>query len=102
LASYQLEFIMRHLRTLALALAAGTIMVGSALAQQNSTNHPPDKQKTDGDSPTTVGPGSRAYKQATDGNSPTTVGPGSGAYKQHTDGNSPTVVGPGSGAYKNQ
>jgi len=83
-------------------MAAGTIMVGSALAQQTSTKHSTGKQKTDGDSPTTVGPGSGAYKQATDGDSPTTVGPGSGAYKQHTDGNSPTVVGPGSSAYKNQ
>ena len=62
----------------------------------------PSKQKTDGDSPTTVGPGSAAYKQKTDGNSPTMVGPGSGAYKQKTDGESPTTVGPGSRAYKPQ
>jgi hypothetical protein len=64
---------------------------------------PVQKQQTqDGNSPTTVGPGSAASKQRTqDGNSPSTVGPGSGAFKQHTqDGNSPTVVGPGSSASK--
>lgn len=41
-----------------------------------------------------------AQKQRTDGSSPTMVGPGSGAYKQRTDGSSPTMVGPGSGAFK--
>jgi hypothetical protein len=51
-----------------------------------------------------VGPGSgaskTASKQRTDGDSPTMVGPGSGASKQRTDGDSPSMVGPGSGAAK--
>jgi hypothetical protein len=42
---------------------------------------------------------SQAKKQQTqDGNSPTTVGPASGAYKQRTQGDLPEV-GPASGAY---
>jgi hypothetical protein len=42
---------------------------------------------------------SQAQKQKTqDGNSPTTVGPASGAYKQKTQGSLPEV-GPASGAY---
>jgi hypothetical protein len=102
LVSYQSEFVMRYLRSLTLAMAAGTMMLGSALAQQTGANETTSKQKTDGNSPTVVGPASGAYKQHTDGNSPTVVGPASGAYKQHTDGASPTMVGPASGAYKNQ
>lgn len=43
---------------------------------------------------------SQAQKQPTqDGNSPTTVGPASKAYKQKTQGDLPEV-GPASGAYK--
>jgi hypothetical protein len=41
---------------------------------------------------------SQAPKQKTDGNSPTMVGPASGAYKQKTQGDLPEV-GPASGAY---
>jgi hypothetical protein len=82
-----------------LAVAVGLLAVAPALAQPTS----PEKQKTqDGNSPTMVGPASKAYKQKTqDGNSPTMVGPASKAYKQKTqDGNSPTMVGPASKAYK--
>jgi ABC-type transport system substrate-binding protein len=83
-------------------LAAGLLVAAPAFAQTTTspTKTAVEKQKTDGDSPTTVGPGSKAYKQRTDGNSPTVVGPGSQAFKQRTDGESPTMVGPGSGAYK--
>ncbi|MEA2792017.1 MAG: hypothetical protein QOG73_4423 [Acetobacteraceae bacterium] len=83
-------------------VAAGLLIAAPAFAQTtpNTPKSSVQKQKTDGDSPTTVGPGSKAYKQQTDGNSPTAVGPGSQAFKQRTDGESPTVVGPGSGAYK--
>jgi len=81
LVSYQSEFVMRYLRSLTLAMAAGTMMLGSALAQQTGANETTSKQKTDGNSPTVVGPASGAYKQRTDGASPTMVGPASGAYK---------------------
>jgi len=80
-------------------IAMGALLVAApAFAQTPAT-----KQKTqDGNSPTTVGPGSKAYKQQTqDGNSPTTVGPGSKAYKQQTQGELPQV-GPASKAYKQQ
>lgn len=95
------------MRTRALSsalLAAGVLISLPALAQIKADAPPltAQKQQTDGNSPTTVGPGSQAYKQQTDGNSPTMVGPGSQAFKQRTDGNSPTMVGPGSGAYKQQ
>ena len=90
---------MKFLTLSATVLAAGLFATVPAFAQTT----PAQKQQTqDGNSPTTVGPGSLASKQRTqDGNSPTTVGPGSLASKQRTqDGNSPTVVGPGSQAYK--
>ncbi|WP_325598665.1 hypothetical protein [Rhodopila sp.] len=82
----------------ATAFALGLAMVPAfvpALAQAA-----PAKQHTDGEAPTQVGPGSKAYKQQSDGESPTVVGPGSQAYRQKTDGESPTIVGPGSQAYK--
>ena len=63
-----------------IALAAGLLIGAPAFAQSTSAG----KQKTDGNSPTDVGPGSAAYKQHTDGSSPTDVGPGSGAYKPNT------------------
>jgi hypothetical protein len=83
-------------------LAAGLVMAVPALAQTTpgASKSAVEKQRTDGNSPTTVGPGSQASKQRTDGNSPTSVGPGSGAFKQRTDGDSPTTVGPGSRAFK--
>jgi hypothetical protein len=86
---------MKTSRLSAFAIGAALLMAAPAFAQTS-----PAKQKTDGDSPTTVGPGSAAYKQKTDGSSPTVTGPGSMASKQRTDGDSPTIVGPGSGAYK--
>ncbi len=86
---------MRTLRLSVFAAAAGLLMAAPAFAQT-----PTHKQRTDGNSPTMVGPASGASKQRTDGDSPTMVGPASGAYKQRTDGNSPTIVGSGSGAYK--
>ncbi len=79
----------------ALAIGAALLMAAPAFAQTS-----PAKQKTDGDSPTMVGPGSKASKQKTDGDGLTQVGPGSRAYKQKTDGDGLTQVGPGSGAYK--
>lgn len=90
---------------LSASMVAGLLMSGAFAHAQSSGNTNSSapattKQKTDGASPTIVGPGSGAYKQNTDGASPTIVGPGSGAYKQKTDGASPTIVGPGSGAYK--
>jgi hypothetical protein len=81
-------------------LAAGLLIAAPAFAQTSPTKTTVEKQKTDGDSPTQVGPGSKAFKQRTDGDAPTIVGPGSQAFKQRTDGESPTTVGPGSGAYK--
>jgi hypothetical protein len=85
-------------------LAAGMLIAVPAFAQ-SPTDAPKtgvQKQRTDGDSPTMVGPGSQASKQKTDGGSLPMVGPGSGAYKQKTDGESLPMVGPGSGAYKKQ
>jgi hypothetical protein len=93
------EFVMKTLRFAVIAMGAGLLMAAPAFAQTT----PVQKQPTqDGNSPTTVGPASKAYKQKTqDGNSPTIVGPGSAAYKQKTqDGNGPAMVGPASGAYK--
>lgn len=76
----------------AVAMAAGLLIATPVLAQTTSdtakTNaqsvQKPHKQRSDGDSPTTVGPASGAYKQRTDGSSPSMVGPASGAYKQRT------------------
>jgi hypothetical protein len=87
---------MKVLSRFPIAMAAGLLLATPTFAQTTQGQ----KQHTqDGNSPTTVGPGSKAYKQRTqDGNSPTTVGPASGAYKQHTQGELPTV-GPASGAY---
>ena len=84
---------MRTSRLSILAVGLGFLMAAPAFAQSTAT-----KQKTqDGNSPTMVGPGSKAYKQQTqDGNSPTMVGPGSKAYKQQTQslshGNAPVGV----------
>lgn len=82
-------------------LAAGLLVAASAFAQTPApgpaTNSTVQRQPTDGASPTTVGPGSKAYKQPTEADT-TTVGPGSKAFK--TDGDSPTTVGPGSKAFK--
>jgi hypothetical protein len=69
---------MRILPASAALMVASMLIAAPVFAQSSS------KQKTDGDSPTTVGPGSAAYKQKSDGDSPTTVGPGSKAYKQKT------------------
>jgi hypothetical protein len=89
-----LEFPMKIFSVSAVMMVAGVLIAAPVFAQL------PSKQKTDGDSPTIVGPGSAAYKQKTDGDSPTIVGPGSEAFKQKTDGDSPTIVGPGSEAFK--
>ena len=92
---------MKSLCALSLVTGAVLLTVVPAFAQTTATPTKPvaSSQKSDGDSPTIVGPGSGAYKQGTDGAAPTQVGPGSGAYRQGTDGEAPTVVGPGSGAY---
>jgi len=88
---------MRHILTSGLAALILIAGVGATSAQQPT----PTKQKTqDGNSPTTVGPASGAYKQKTDGGSLPMVGPASGAYKQNTQADGPTTVGPASGAYK--
>jgi hypothetical protein len=89
------ELPMRILHLSVIMLGAGLLVASPSFAQTS-----PQKQKTDGDSPTMVGPASGASKQRTDGDSPTVVGPASGAYKQRTDGGSPTVVGSASGASK--
>jgi hypothetical protein len=44
----------------AAALMVASVLIAAPVFAQSST-----KQKTDGDSPTTVGPGSKAYKQKT-------------------------------------
>jgi hypothetical protein len=94
---YTQEIVMKSVRLSLIAMGA-LLVAAPAFAQTPAT-----KQNTqDGNSPTTVGPGSKAYKQQTqDGNSPTTVGPGSKAYKQQTQGELPQV-GPASKAYKQQ
>jgi hypothetical protein len=94
--------IMKPTSALSLLMGATLLIAIPALAQTTTTPTAatPSSQKTDGESPTVVGPGSGAYKQGTDGAAPTVVGPGSAAYKQSTDGASPTIVGPGSAAYK--
>lgn len=80
--------------SVARSLLAALLIAGPATGFAQQT------QKTDGNSPTTTGPGSAAGKQKTDGDSPTMTGPGSAASKQRTDGDSPSMVGPGSGAAK--
>jgi hypothetical protein len=61
-------------------MIAVLLTIAPALAQTTS-----QKQAShNGNSTTTVGPASKAYKQSTDGDSPTIVGPGSKAYKQQT------------------
>jgi hypothetical protein len=69
-----------------IVMIAGLLIAAPAFAQAPQTQQPKQqtaqakKQKTqDGNSPTTVGPGSRAYKQQTQGDLPE-VGPASGAY----------------------
>jgi hypothetical protein len=89
------ELVMTTFRLSVLVTGAALLLAAPAFAQTS-----PAKQKTDGDSPTMVGPGSKAYKQKTDGDGLTQVGPGSKAYKQKTDGDGLTQVGPGSKAYK--
>jgi hypothetical protein len=83
-------------------LAAGLLVAAPVFAQtaQTPTKNTVEKQRTDGDAPTVVGPGSKAFKQQTDGGAPAMVGPGSQAFKQRTDGEAPAMVGPASGAYK--
>ncbi len=80
-------------------MLAGLLVAAPALAQTTPTTTATTKQKTDGNSPTMVGPASGAYKQHTDGSGagPTMVGPASGAYKQQTQslihsGQSPTSL----------
>jgi hypothetical protein len=87
---------MKNLRLPIIALGAGLLVAAPAFAQTT----PGQKQRTDGNSLTTVGPGSSASKQRTDGDGPAMVGPGSGANKQRTDGEGLTMVGPGSGGSK--
>ncbi len=60
-------------------LGAGLLLAAPAFAQTT-----PQKQPTDGNSPTMVGAGGAASKQRTDGSSPPMVGPASKAYKQRT------------------
>jgi hypothetical protein len=66
-----------------IVMIAGLLIAAPAFAQAPQTQQQQTaqakKQKTqDGNSPTTVGPGSRAYKQQTQGDLPE-VGPASGA-----------------------
>ena len=78
--------------TLSIAAIAASLLLSSPVLAQTSadgskhTIAAAEKQKTDGNDPTTVGSGSNAYKQRTDGDSPTVIGPASGAYKQRTQG----------------
>ena len=77
---------MKSLFVSTLLVAAGLLLSVPVFAQSSSAT----SQKTDGESPTMVGPGSGAYKQKTQSVNL--------ASKQKTDGESPTMVGPGSGA----
>jgi hypothetical protein len=71
------------------AMVASLVIAAPAFGQAPQAQKPASPQTQ----------ASQAQKQHTqDGNSPTTVGPGSSAYKQHTQGNLPEV-GPASGAY---
>ena len=94
---------MKTLIISAAALAAGLLVSGPVLAQASADSPKSkilaaEKQRTDGNDPTTVGPGSSAFKQRTDGEAPTAVGPGSGAYKQHTQGLPPGTKPPAYGS----
>jgi hypothetical protein len=72
-----------------MAMVASLVIAAPALAQTPQAQTPASPQKQT----------SQAQKQHTqDGNSPTTVGPGSQAYKQRTQGDLPEV-GPASRAY---
>jgi hypothetical protein len=85
--------------TSSLSFLMGAVLFIAIPALAQTMAPPAASQKTDGEAPTIVEPGSAAYKQKTDGEAPTIVGPGSAAYKQKTDGEAPTIVGPGSAAY---
>jgi hypothetical protein len=79
---------MNTLKLSAVMVAAG-LLVGAPAFAQTSPDAPKQmtaKQKTDGEGPTQVGPGSAAYRQRTDGEGPTVIGPASGAFKQKTQG----------------
>ncbi len=76
---------MKILAISAVALAAGLLIAAPSYAQTTppKVDQSAQKQKTDGDSPTVVGPGSGAYKQRTEGEGPSdggfNTGPGSKA-----------------------
>jgi hypothetical protein len=72
------------LSALALAFALGAAPV---FAQSL-----PRGQRTDGDSPTMVGPASQAFKQRTDGEAPAMIGPGSKAFVQKTQPRDATTI----------
>jgi hypothetical protein len=84
------ELVMKILGRPSLVILAGLLGAAPAFAQTTqSQNQTSQAQK----------PASEVKKQRTqDGNSPTTVGPGSKAYKQQTQGDLPEV-GPASKAY---
>ena len=90
---------MRSRNRTAILMAASLLVAAPAFAQTTpSSPETAQKQHTDGDGPTTVGPASGAYKEYSD---PKGWDASAQAWhKQHTDGNSPTVIGPASSAYK--
>ena len=90
---------MKNRNRTAILMAASLLAAAPAFAQ-TSPNSPvaAQKQHTDGDGPTTVGPASGAYREFSD---PKGWDAAAQAWhKQHTDGEGPTTVGPASGAYK--
>jgi hypothetical protein len=77
------ELLMKTFRRAQLVIVAALLVAPSAFAQApqkpDQTQHAKKQATQDGNSPTTVGPGSKAYKQKTQGDLPE-VGPASGAY----------------------
>jgi hypothetical protein len=87
------ELVMKAFGRSQLLMVAGLLLAAPALAQSPQGQKQPTQ---DGNSPTTVGPGSAASKQQTQNMAHSDP---SGAKKQKTQGDLPEV-GPASGAYK--
>ncbi len=75
---------MRFVPTAATLVAAALLIGAPAFAQTTPDTTKPSVSLAQNKSTQDGNPGGAGYKQKVDGNDPTTVGPGSQAYKQKT------------------